>query len=118
VQWHATKALHLSGTTDYVYGQNNSIDTPLPQIPPFRATYGFRLEAPDRGLLVSPYLSALGESVAQQTRNPADDYSPPGYTIFGFGLGTGFKSGQQVIQLDFQVRNLFDTAYRSYLSRY
>ena len=118
VQWHATKALHLSGTTDYVYGQNNSIDMPLPQIPPFRATYGFRLEAPDRGLLVSPYLSALGESVSQQTRNPPDDYAPPGYTIFGLGLGTGFQSSNQVIQLDFQVRNLFDTAYRSYLSRY
>jgi iron complex outermembrane receptor protein len=118
VQWHATRALHFSGTTDYVYGQNNSIDTPLPLIPPFRATYGFRLEAPNRGVLVSPYLSALGESVAQQTRNPPDDYSPPGYTIFGFGLGTGFQSGQRLIQLDFQVRNLFDTAYRSYLSRY
>ncbi|MEZ4413304.1 MAG: TonB-dependent receptor [Gemmatimonadales bacterium] len=118
VQWHATTVLHFSGTSDYVHGQNTSIDAPLPQIPPFRATYGFRLEAPDRGLLVAPYLGAIGETIAQQTRYPPDDYSPPGYTIFGLGLGTGFQSSRQVIQLDIQVRNLFDTAYRSYLSRY
>ena len=118
LQWHITTALHFSGTTDYVYGQNTSIETPLPLIPPFRATYGLRLEAPDRGIFVGPYVGALGESVAQQTRTSPDDYAPPGYTIFGFGLGSGVQAGKQVIQVDFQVRNLFDTAYRSYLSRY
>jgi iron complex outermembrane recepter protein len=118
LQWHITTALHFSGTTDYVYGQNTSIETPLPLIPPFRATYGLRLEAPDRDMFVGPYVGALGESVAQQTRTSPDDYAPPGYTIFGFGFGSGVQAGKQVIQVDLQVRNLFDTAYRSYLSRY
>lgn len=118
LEWHITTALHFSGTTDYVYGQNTSIETPLPLIPPFRATYGLRLEAPDRGMFVGPYVGALGESVAQQTRTSPEDYAPPGYTIFGFGFGSGVQAGKQVIQVDLQVRNLFDTAYRSYLSRY
>jgi iron complex outermembrane receptor protein len=118
LEWHPTAALHFRGTTDYVHGQNTSIEQPLPFMPPFRATYGLRLEAPDRGILVAPYVGAAGESVSQQTRTDPDDYAPPGYTIFGLGFGTGFQLGKQLLELDFQIRNLFDTAYRSYLSRY
>ena len=118
LEWHPTSALHFRGTTDYVHGQNTTLDQPLPTIPPFRITYGLRVEAPDRGILVAPYVGVIGESVTQQSRTDPDDYAPPGYTIAGLGFGTGFQSGAQVIQLDFQIRNLFDTAYRSYLSRY
>ncbi len=118
VEWHATPVLHFRATGDYVHGQNTTIDQPLAFMPPFRATYGVRVEAPDHGILVAPYLSLSGESNSKQTRADPEDFAPDGYTLAHAGIGTGFRSGEQVIRLDLQARNLFDTTYRNFLSRY
>ena len=48
LEYHATPWLHLRGTSDYTAAQNTTTDTPLPFIPPFRATYSARLEGRDR----------------------------------------------------------------------
>ena len=118
VEWHATPILHFRGTADYVYGQNTTTDLPLAFMPPFRATYGVRVEAPDHGILVAPYLSFSGESNSKQTRVDPEDFAPDGYTLAHAGIGTGVEFGTQVIRLDLQARNLFDTTYRNFLSRY
>ncbi|HEX5574562.1 MAG TPA: TonB-dependent receptor, partial [Gemmatimonadales bacterium] len=43
VEYHPTRYLHLQGTADYTNGTNTTTDTPLPSMPPFRATYLVRL---------------------------------------------------------------------------
>ncbi len=117
-QYHATRWLHLRGTADYTYGQNTTTDSPLPLIPPFRATYSARFEGGDRGWLQQPYFSIGGESNTQQTRADPEDFAPPGYTLVNLGAGFALPAGKRRVALDFQLRNAFDKEYASFLSRY
>ena len=118
VEYHATRFLHLRGTADYTNGQNRTTDTPLPFIPPFRATYSARLEGGDRGVLRQAYLSVGGESNARQSRIDPDDFAPAAYTLVHLGAGFSLPAGRNSLSVDFQVRNVFDQDYASFLSRY
>src|SRR4051812_9967549 len=59
LQWHPTSYLHLQGTADYVNGENTTTNNPLPNMPPFRATWTARLEGGThaRGAFQNLYLS-------------------------------------------------------------
>jgi iron complex outermembrane receptor protein len=124
VQWHPTPYLHLQGTADYVHGQNTSTDQPLPNMPPFRATWTVRLERGQRG-----YLSVGGETNARQTRmDPAErqfyadafggtGYQSRPYTLVNFGAGAAWVMGSRTLLVDLSLRNAFDKRYADYLSR-
>lgn len=130
LQYHPTSALHLEGTADFVRGQNTTIDAPLAAMPPFRATYRLRYEAPDLAKWAgAPYLWVGGESYAKQTRlDPSEaeffaaafdgaGFTPMGYTLVNIGTGITLTAGPTPLQLDLRVRNLFDTAHAPQLSR-
>jgi iron complex outermembrane receptor protein len=126
VQYHPTAFLHLDGSADYTHGQNTASDTPLPAIPPFRATYTIRLEGERLGRLGEPYISLGGETNARQSRlDPSEaaffgqsGYQTAGYTLVNLGAGFGLPVAGQTLQLDLQLRNAFDRRYTSFLSRY
>jgi iron complex outermembrane receptor protein len=118
VEYHATTWLHLSGTADYTRGQNRSTDTPLPFIPPFRATYAVRFEGGGEGRFQHPYLSIGGESNARQTNLDPEDFAPDGYTLVNLGAGVVVPMGERTVALDLQLRNAFDKEYANFLSRY
>jgi iron complex outermembrane receptor protein len=128
-QYHPTPFLHLQGTVDYVRGTNTSTGNPLPNIPPFRATYFVRLEGGQKGWLQDPYFLVGGETNARQTRlDPAEaqffaqafggaGFQSKSYTLANMGAGFGIPAGRTTVHLDFQVKNLFDKAYSDFLSR-
>ncbi|HWB40708.1 MAG TPA: TonB-dependent receptor [Gemmatimonadales bacterium] len=118
VEYHATSWLHLRGTADHTRGQNTSTDTPLPFIPPFRATYSVKLEGGDEGRFQHTYFSIGGESNARQTNLDAEDFAPPGYTLVNLGAGVVLPMGERAVALDLLLRNAFDKEYASFLSRY
>lgn len=115
---HPTDALHVRLGGDYVRGQNTTLGTPLPFMPPFRLTAGVRWEGAGRGTITDPYLDLSGETNARQTRLDADDFAPDGYALVHLGAGATVAMGQTPLTVDLQVRNLFDTAYTGFLSRY
>ena len=117
-EYHPTRYLHLSGTADYTRGQNRSTDQALPLVPPFRATYGARLEGKGNPFFLSPYVSVGGETNARQTNLDPDDIAPAGYTLANAGAGVGLATGPRVINIDVTLRNAFDKDYQSFLSRY
>jgi iron complex outermembrane receptor protein len=117
-QYHATRWLHLRATGDYTHGQNTTTNTPLPFIPPFRATYSARLEGNEGGWLEHPYFSIGGESNARQTRVDAEDFAPSGYTLMNLAAGFAVPVGQTHVAFDFQLRNALNKEYASFLSRY
>lgn len=43
---------------------------------------------------------------------------PPGYALWNLGAGGTLLVGSQVFILDASLRNVFDTAFRSFMSRY
>ena len=118
LEYHPAPFLHLRGTADYTRGQNTTLNQPLPLIPPFRATYSLRLESGQKGLLESSYLSLSGESNARQTRVDPEDFAPDGYTLAHVAGGVVLPLGRRSIAVDVQVKNVFDKAYASFLSRY
>jgi iron complex outermembrane receptor protein len=115
---HPTDQLHLRVGADYVRGQNTTTDQPLALMPPFRLSYGVRYEAAASGRLTAPYLDLGGETHAEQGRPDPEEVAPPGYTLFHLGAGVGLGVGRSVVQVDLSVRNLFDTAFTAFLSRY
>lgn len=128
-QYHPTRWLHLQGAADFVNGTNTSTDNPLPSMPPFRATYTVRFEPGAQGFLRRPYFSVGGETNARQTRlDPAEaaffqdalggrGYQSTSYTLANAGAGFTLGAGPGALQVDLAVRNLFDRAYASFLSR-
>lgn len=116
-EWHPSPAVHLHTTADYTQGQNTALGQPLPFIPPLRVSYGVRLE-PSLGGLRDPYLSLGAESVARQTRTDEFDFAPDGYTLLQAGAGGELMVAGQVVGVDLSARNLLNTAYTNYMSRY
>jgi len=129
LQYHPTSFLHLQGTADYVRGQNTTTDQPLPNMPPFRATYTLRYEGGGSSGFQSPYVSVGGQSNAAQTRlDPAEaqfyqqafggaGYRSTSYTLVNFGAGFALPAGRNLVHFDFTLRNAFDQRYAEYLSR-
>jgi iron complex outermembrane receptor protein len=127
--FHPTTYLHFRGTADYVHGKNRTTDNPLPNMPPFRATYSVRLEGPRTKLFTDPYLTAGAETNARQTRlDPAEaeffssafggaGYQSEPYTLVNFGAGFGVLTGRNPVRFDFTLRNAFNKAYADFLSR-
>jgi iron complex outermembrane recepter protein len=126
VEYHPTRYLHLQGTADYTNGTNTTTDTPLPSIPPFRATYLVRLEGDRLGSLESPYVSIGGESDAQQNRlDPSEEqffsesgYVSAGYTLMNLGAGFTVPVGSNGLRFDLALRNALNKKYADFLSRY
>jgi iron complex outermembrane receptor protein len=118
VEYHPAAWLHFRGTADYVHGQNTDLDEPLPFVPPLRATYAVQLEGPRVGSIEGLYFTVQGETNARQTRLAPNDTAPPGATLVHLGAGGGTTLAGRTFVLDVQVRNLFDTRYTSFLSRY
>ena len=117
-EYHPLGFLHLRATADYTRGQNTTTDTPLPFIPPLRATYNVRLEGGPTGFVQHSYLSVGGESNARQNRLDAEDVATEGYTLVHLGAGFTVPAGRTAFAFDVQLRNVFDKAYASFLSRY
>jgi len=115
---HPVDAVHLRVGGDYVRGQNTRLDQPLPFMPPFRLSYGIRWEGKGTGVLAAAYLDLGGETNSEQSRLDPEDFAPPGYTLLHLGAGTTIQLGGTSLGVDLQVRNLFDTEYASFLSRY
>jgi iron complex outermembrane receptor protein len=126
VEFHPTIWLHLQGGADYTHGQNTTLDSPLPSIPPFRATYTARFEGVQLGGLESPYVFVGGESNAKQTRlDPSEaeffdtsGYRSEGYTLVNVGGGFTLPYTGRGLRVDLQLRNALDKRYANFLSRY
>jgi iron complex outermembrane receptor protein len=129
IQWHPLNWLHLRGTADFVLGQNTSQETPLPSMPPFRATWSAEVEGNWTGALRQPYLLVGGEFNARQTRLNPDEalffeqafggagFEPMAFTLVNVGTGAVIATGANPLRVDVQLRNLFNKAHAPQLSR-
>lgn len=115
---HPTGPLHVHAAVDYVVGDNTSLGTPLPWMPPFRALYGVRWEAERAGTFAGWRVALDGESNARQDRLDPSDVATPAYTLAHAGAGMDWAVEGREIGLDVQVRNLIDERYTDFLSRY
>jgi len=119
VDWGATYAvsdqLSLLGSIAYVYGESESSDQPLPEIPPLEGTLGLRFQRSWAGGWFAWIMPRL-RMVARQDRNDPDfgeDASPGFVTVDWF---SGLRLFDRY-ELDLNLSNLFDTNYHEHMTR-
>jgi|CXWL01.1.fsa_nt_gi outer membrane receptor protein involved in Fe transport len=115
LEYHPSAWLHLRAGGDYTRGQNTTTNLPLAFVAPLRLTSAVRYEGQGSA---APYLEVGLEHNTRQTRLDPEDTAPAAYTLTSASAGTKLTLGNQTLRLDLQVRNLFDVAYRAFLSRY
>ncbi len=118
LEYHPRAWLHLRAGGDYTRGQNTTLDIPLAFVAPMRVNGAVRVEGQGTTALAQPYLEFGLEHNARQSRLDPDDVAPDAYTLASLQGGGRVTVGRQTLRLDLQVRNLFDTTYRTFLSRY
>jgi outer membrane receptor protein involved in Fe transport len=117
--WKPVHILTLQMSGDYVEGQNTTADVPLTFVPPMRLIYGARVQGETVGRgIVQPYFTASMETNWKQTRIDPRDFAPPGYSVASFGAGAGRIMPRGLLTVDLSVKNVFNTHYRSFMSRY
>jgi outer membrane receptor protein involved in Fe transport len=110
--------LTLRGRYDYVHGDNDTDDEPLPLMPPARAAVDAELHFSHVGWADRLYFDAEVESVAKQTRLSRFDTPTDGYALVNVGAGVEGELGGVRLRVDARVTNVADTRYRDFLSRY
>ncbi|MCC7431501.1 TonB-dependent receptor, partial [bacterium] len=116
-----TDFYELSANFSTVFGTNTDTNEPLFLMPSDRLKLANTFSLPNFYNLTNSYFEFSGNFVRKQTRFPKNvDYTEPpkGYTLFDFGGGTELNFASQKIEVSFSVKNIFDTSYRDYLSRY
>ena len=112
--------LEVSGAL--VRGTDQEADTPLLYLPADRAGLSGEITLPDVGVLHGSRLRLGSTFVRKQTQVPPGqvDYGrvPDGYTLVSAGYNADLYVGGVDVQFGLSVENLFNTAYRDYLSRY
>ena len=111
----------LTGSAALVRGQNTDTDTPLFLMPSDRFELATRYQFLNSPCYPNTYFRLRGSFVRKQDRTLDDhDYaaSPPGYILLDIDLGTTLILGSLYPQVNLSIRNVLNSAYRDYLSRY
>ena len=118
----------------YIYGQDETNNLPLIDMPPLNIVNTVRYTKEDWHSL---YLELRSEAVFKQTRYPNNNFMtdipvngetvstlvnistpPKGYHMFHFSSGMQFKTSEKTgLAVGFSVLNIFNTKYRDYLNR-
>ena len=113
--------LRVGASFALVRGVRRSDDEALFQMPADRARTWLHVHLPDLAVLHEPYLEVGITGVMRQTRIPAGaDYLPPpaGYALVDIAFGSDLHVAGIRATLNASIRNLFNAAYRDYLSRF
>jgi outer membrane receptor protein involved in Fe transport len=110
--------LMLHGRADYVRGDNDDLDEPLPLIPPLRGFVGGDLRFSKLSWADAFEVGAEAELVDRQDRLSAFDTATDGYTLFHAHATLNHDFFGRGFRIDLTGRNLGDTSYRDFMSRY
>jgi iron complex outermembrane receptor protein len=122
VEATAAECLRLGGTFSLVRGDNIADDEPLIFMPADRLRAFVRYEAPPlTGAWEGIFVEFASTLVRRQDRFPENvDYAlpPPGYVLFDASVGGVFEAFGARLSWSVTARNLLNTPFRDYLSRY
>jgi iron complex outermembrane recepter protein len=108
----AWSAVALSARLDFVRGERRNNGEPLPQMPPLRVKLGAEWHRGGAGAGFDVDL------VARQTRLSPFDQGTAGYGLLDLFGNLEPHLGGRPLRLELQVKNVLDTRYRDFLSRY
>lgn len=113
-----TDALILRGSHDFVRGEERSLGLPLPLMPPTRTIVGAGVSLPD--MCGARKISVDGEVEIhqRQSRLNPEDFATAGYTLVNVDLSFERALRSYPARFDVRARNVGNTSYRDFLSRY
>ena len=117
----ATRWLTLGTQFSLVRGDNLSSDEPLINMPSDRLSVEASFKLPSSRRVKDTAIDFEGVFVQKQSRVPENaDYAPPpdGYALFNAGVSSTLSVSGTDMQLNLELHNVLDTAYRDYLSRF
>lgn len=98
-----------SGRVEAVRGTNLTSHEPLPLLPPRRASIEFRWR---------DYLRLGVDAYAKPDRLNPLDIPTAGYALVNAGVGRDVRFAGRAVRVDLSLRNLLNTRYKSFMSRY
>ncbi len=113
--------LTLSGQVSLVRADNMDTDEPLINMPSDKASVEAQFNLPSGEKIHDSHFKLEGVFVSKQTRVPKEaDYAEPpdGYMLFNAGVSSTFAVPQTHVRFNMELHNVFNTAYRDYLSRF
>jgi iron complex outermembrane recepter protein len=114
----AAPVLTLRGRFDYVRGNNDATDSPLPLMPPARGDLEAELHTAAGSAGNRAYVMVGTQLVTKQNRLGQFDEATGGYALFNLGAGAGRQLGGREFYLDLRLRNATNKRYNDFLSRY
>jgi iron complex outermembrane receptor protein len=114
----AASMLTLRGRFDYVRGNNDATDSPLPLMPPARGDLEAELHTAGGAENNRAYFMAGTQLVSRQNRLGQFDTPTDGYALLNLGAGAGREFGGREFYLDLRLRNATNKRYNDFLSRY
>ncbi len=121
VEFHPFPLMSLGLSTSMIIAEDTSAELPLINMPSDRLGGSFGYDLPWFHRLYKTNLELSFSTVFRQDRFPEGvDFSDPpdGYTLVNLEFSSDFPWLTKVGQMSVSVRNIFDTKYRDYLSRY
>jgi iron complex outermembrane recepter protein len=107
-------------------GENKELNEPLYMMPASNVAWINNFVMPVNSTFRQNTLQIGLRSVARQTRYPmlvqTDSYREPqpprGYSLLDMGLSSNIRLGRQQFDLSIDAKNILNTSYRDYLSRF
>lgn len=118
IEANVTDPLTLRAQHDLVRGDRRADGAPLPLMPAPRTIVGAELRPSSLGWARRAMLGLEVERVEKQTRLDPEDFPTAGYTLVNLDSEIERAIAGRLYRIDFDVRNLLNTEYRDFLSRY
>jgi len=110
--------VRIRGEADYVRGEDEESDEPLPLIPPYRLQVGVELGWTDLGWAQVVRVGSDVSYTAEKTRLAPYETGTGDYALLGFHADVDPVFWGRVWNISFRVKNAGNLRYRDYLSRY
>ena len=113
--------VRVGTSVSMVIGDDVRANQPLFQMPADRARLWIHYHLPLHLGLQEAYVELTGTGVAKQSRIPSNsDYAPApsGYFLTDLDYGGEFIMGPHLVRFSVSIQNIFNHAYRDYLSRF
>ena len=117
IQFAATPDFLLKGRYDLVRGTNRDLDQPLPLMPPQRGAAGGEYHLRDTWA-GNAFIGGEVEYTRKQDRPNSQDVVTDGYALINLDLGFEQRLFGRGTRIDLGLRNIANTSYRDFLSRY
>jgi iron complex outermembrane recepter protein len=118
--WTVSSDWEVFSRGSLVRAKNTSEETFLPFIPTDRIETGLSYKVLTAKSKNESRISLSNLAVAKQHREPDFDLAPapPAYMLWNLGFQTGFKLGNNKLNLGLQVNNLLNETYKDYMNRF